>query len=215
MKIIKLELGIIQTNCYILIDETTKKAAIIDPAICSDKLLDKLKSYDISDVEYILLTHGHFDHILGVAELKKIYKNAKVAIHSVDAVCLEDPKKSMSKFSAYLDKIQTPVRPDIMLKDNDEINLGELKLKVLHTPGHTPGSICFVCDDVIFSGDTLFCKTVGRTDLEGGNMDDMINSINRIGKLQGDYTVFPGHNRETTLDDERKNNRYMRNSQWS
>jgi len=214
MKIIKLELSVFKTNCYILIDESTKKAAIIDPADCCDELLNQLKLNDISDVEYILLTHGHFDHILGVAGLKKIYENAKVAIHSNDAGCLEHPEKSLAKKLLVAGRVQTPIRADVILNDNDEFYLGQLKLKVLHTPGHTPGSICFVCDDVIFSGDTLFCKTVGRTDFKGGSMEDMQKSINRLGNLQGNYTVFPGHNRETTLDEERKHNRYMRKTEW-
>ncbi len=212
MNIIKLELEPFSTNCYILIDEKTKKAAIIDPAIYSNELLNQIKSNDISEVEYILLTHGHFDHILGVAELKDAYKDAKIAIHSFDSDCLSDPHKSMAK--SIIGDAQKLVEADINLKDNYSLKLGELSIDVLHTPGHTPGSVCFVCEDAIFSGDTLFCKTVGRTDFEGGSMQDMLESINRLGNLKGNYDVFPGHNRETTLDEERKHNRYMRKNQW-
>ncbi|MFY9379820.1 MAG: MBL fold metallo-hydrolase [Acutalibacteraceae bacterium] len=212
MKITKIELEPFSTNCYILIDDNTKKAAIIDPAICSQELLNHIKSSDISEIEYILLTHGHFDHILGVADLKGIYKNAKVAIHSLDADSLSNPKKSLAK--SIVGDLQKPVNADIILNDNDKINLGDLSIEVLHTPGHTPGSVCFLCGDTMFSGDTLFCKTVGRTDFEGGSMDDMLKSVNRLGNLKGDYNVFPGHSEKTTLDEERKHNRYMRKNEW-
>lgn len=214
MQIIKFELGSICTNCYILIDDDTRRAAIIDPAQCTAELLDKLETSNISSVDYILLTHGHFDHILGVSKLKEIYSNAKVAIHSMDAECLYDPYQSMAATSDFSEDIQTPVKADIILNDNDTIELGTLTLKVLHTPGHTRGSVCFVCDDVIFSGDTLFCKTVGRTDFKGGSMQDMLNSIKKLGSLDGDYYVYPGHNRETTLEQEREHNRYMRKMEW-
>lgn len=212
MKITKIELEPFETNCYVLIDENTKKVAIIDPAICSDELLNHIKSTGVSDIEYILLTHGHFDHILGVAGLKEIYKNAKVAIHSLDAEKLSNPKKSLA--TSVVGDLQKPVDADIILNDNDKISLGDLSIEVLHTPGHTPGSVCFICEDVMFSGDTLFCKTVGRTDFDGGNMDDMLKSVNRLGKLNGDYKVYPGHSVETTLDEERKHNRYMRKKEW-
>ncbi len=212
MKITKIELEPFSTNCYVLIDDNTKKAAIIDPAICSQELLNHIKSSDISEIEYILLTHGHFDHILGVAGLKEIYKNAKVAIHSLDADSLSNPKKSLAK--SIVGDLQKPVDADIILNDNDKIKLGDLSIDVLHTPGHTPGSVCFLCKDVMFSGDTLFCKTVGRTDFEGGSMDDMLKSVNRLGNLKGDYNVFPGHSAKTTLDEERKHNRYMRKNEW-
>lgn len=212
MKITKIELEPFSTNCYILIDDNTKKAAIIDPAICSQELLNHIKSSDISEIEYILLTHGHFDHILGVAGLKEIYKNAKVAIHSLDADSLSNPKKSLAK--SIVGDLQKPVDADIILNDNDKIKLDDLSIDVLHTPGHTPGSVCFLCKDAMFSGDTLFCKTVGRTDFEGGSMDDMLKSVNRLGNLKGDYNVFPGHSAKTTLDEERKHNRYMRKNEW-
>lgn len=212
MKITKIELEPFSTNCYVLIDDNTKKAAIIDPAICSQELLNHIKSSDISEIEYILLTHGHFDHILGVAGLKEIYKNAKVAIHSLDADSLSNPKKSLAK--SIVGDLQKPVDADIILNDNDKIKLGDLSIDVLHTPGHTPGSVCFLCKDAMFSGDTLFCKTVGRTDFEGGSMDDMLKSVNRLGNLKGDYNVFPGHSAKTTLDEERKHNRYMRKNEW-
>ncbi|MEG2051142.1 MAG: MBL fold metallo-hydrolase [Oscillospiraceae bacterium] len=215
MQIIKMMLGSIATNCYILIDDATKKAAVIDPAECSAELLDVLKSNDISSVDYILLTHGHFDHILGVSKLKKIYKDAKVAIHLLDADCLFDPNKSMASTSEYANEIQEPLTADIILNDNDEFNLGEIGIKVLHTPGHTKGSICLICEDIIISGDTLFCKTVGRTDFEGGSMQDMLQSLKKLGNLKGDYAVYPGHNRETTLNEEREHNRYMRKMKWS
>jgi glyoxylase-like metal-dependent hydrolase (beta-lactamase superfamily II) len=215
IKVITKPLGIGQANCYILIDESTNKSAVIDPGECSSELLDSICSNNAQDMEYILLTHGHYDHILGVAKLKKLYPNAKIAIHELDAVCLQNPEYSTAKKVLGLLASQEPVSADIELQDNDVLEVGSLKVRVMHTPGHTPGGLCYICNDIIFTGDTLFCKTIGRTDFARGSMDDMMKSISRLGNLPGDYTVYPGHNRSTTLDVERKQNRYMRKIEWS
>lgn len=216
MQIYSLILGELGNNCYILVDEQTKKAAVIDPSVCNERLIRKIEE-TVGTLEYILLTHGHFDHIGGVPKLKEKYPNAKIAIHKLDENCFNDDKKSLMNISQYYNpnEKKEPVKADIILKDNDEIKLGNLTIKVMHTPGHTPGGVCFICNDVIFSGDTLFCKTVGRTDFFDGSFDDIIESVKRLGNLDGDYRVLPGHSVETTLEDERKHNRYMRKMVWS
>lgn len=152
MKIFTCILGMIQTNCYLLLDEATGKAAVIDPGAYETSLLEMLNLPEIKKVEYILLTHGHFDHILGLKKLKD-KTGAAVAVHSADANMLKDPEECR----AFLHNVALePVEPDVLLSDGDEIQLGELKIKVMHTPGHTPGGVCYICEDVMFSGDTLF-----------------------------------------------------------
>lgn len=208
MKIYTLPTGALQANCYIMLDETTGEAAVIDPGAYDERLAALLKNEEIKKIKYILLTHGHFDHIMGVAELKKAI-GAPVAIHEADSLCLEDEDKSLASSS---DKQggQVPIKADIILKEGDELAVGEITVKVMHTPGHTEGSVCYICGEAIFSGDTLFCRTIGRTDLPGGSRESIEQSCQRLAELPGDYSVFPGHNRATTLSEERVKNRYLR-----
>jgi glyoxylase-like metal-dependent hydrolase (beta-lactamase superfamily II) len=160
-------------------------------------------------IEYILLTHGHFDHILGVDGLKKT-TGAKVVIHKNDAEHLLDPKKSLA--DGNFPHPQIPVNADITVSDGDVLTLGTNEIKVMHTPGHTKGGVCYLFneDRVMFSGDTLFRLTAGRADLYGGNGRDELRSLVRLRELEGDYTVYPGHDADTTLEFERQYNRYMR-----
>lgn len=207
MKIYTLPIGPLQANCYVLVDETTGKAAVFDAGGYNERLAALVENEDIKKVEYIFLTHGHFDHIMGVADLKE-KTGAKVAIHELDAMCLEDTKYSLLPPEGYGEQKFT--KADVLLHDGDVINVGSLEIKVMHTPGHTPGGVCYICGDVMFSGDTLFCRTIGRTDLDGGNPVDMDASCHRLAALEEDYTVFPGHNRSTTLSEEKVKNRYLR-----
>lgn len=208
MNYYRLPIGPLQANCYVLIDEKSKEAAVIDPGDCTAELVDLLKSKEISKVKYILLTHGHLDHILGVPCVKTVVTDAQVAVHENDAVYIKEPDANLS--IAELPYEPQPCEPDILLHDGDKLYLGETEIEVLATPGHSRGSVCYKCEDLIFSGDTLFCMTYGRTDFPGGSESDMRSSFEKLMALQGDYTVLPGHNRATQLSYERTHNRFMR-----
>ncbi len=210
MKITRIDLGHeIFANCYLLVDEKTGESAIVDPAYFNDDIADAFDEAGMGELKYILLTHGHFDHIFGVHGLKEA-TGAQVVIHMADADFLLDPAKSLA--DRNFPEPQLPVEADIKVIDGDELFLGEEKITVVSTPGHTMGSVCYIIDNdrVIISGDTLFCMTAGRTDLYGGNEEMMIESLKRLIALEGDYRVLPGHNRETTLERERTRNWYIR-----
>ena len=195
-------------NTYLIEDEKSGEAAIVDPAWYGEIVKNVLEEKNIK-LKYVLLTHGHFDHILGAYGLQK-EKGVKVVIHESDADHLLDPKKSLCE--GNFPEPQYPVTADITLKDGDVIKLGDEEIKVMSTPGHTNGSVCYILenDRVILSGDTLFCMTAGRTDFPDGSDEKMINSLKKLIALDGDYTVLPGHNRATTLESERKRNWYIR-----
>ena len=201
-----LALGPVSANTYIITDDATGETAVIDAGACTEELLDKLKD---KNVRYILLTHGHYYHILGVPALKA-HTGAEVLIHKADADCFWDTEKSLASFDHSFS--QTPMKADRLLSDGDEIHLGDTVLSVLHTPGHTKGGVCYIDyqDRLIFSGDTLFCLTAGRTDFPGGSFEELMASLITLRNLPGDYIVYPGHNRATTLEHERVRNRYMR-----
>ena len=210
MRITRIDLGHeIFANCYLLVDEKTGESAIVDPAYFNDDISDAFDEAGMGELKYILLTHGHFDHIFGVHGLKEA-TGAQVVIHKDDADFLLDPAKSLA--DRNFPEPQLPVEADIKVIDGDELFLGEEKITVVSTPGHTMGSVCYIIDNdrVIISGDTLFCMTAGRTDLYGGNEEMMIESLKRLIALEGDYRVLPGHNRETTLERERTRNWYIR-----
>ena len=189
------------TNTYIVTDEETGETAVIDPSLSEDSLIEKIKD---KNVKYILITHGHYDHI-GGANLVKEKTGAKIVVHKEDEEMLLDSEKNYGENTE-------PVYADILVEDGAEIMLGNAKIKVLHTPGHTKGGVCYIFPDdrIIFSGDTLFRLTAGRTDLYGGNVRTELMSLAKIGELEGDYKVYPGHDNSTTLDFERQYNRYMR-----
>lgn len=209
MKILTLDLGHeMFANCYLLVDEKTGEAAIVDPAWYVDEFNDILEKNN-AELKYIMLTHGHFDHIFGVHGLKEA-TGAKVVIHFKDAEHLTDPGKSLAE--GNMPEPQIPVSADVLLKEGDVITLGDEEIKVMSTPGHTMGSVCYIIESekTIISGDTLFCMTAGRTDFPDGSDELMIKSLKRLIALEGDYRVLPGHNKETTLESERKRNWYIR-----
>lgn len=199
MKIISMQVGPIMTNCYILIDEESKKTAVIDPGEDADRILAALREED-SQVEYILLTHGHYDHTTAVPELHAALPQARIYIHQADA------NGAGSKLFPLASQVE-----DLLLYDEgDTLALGGLTIQVLHTPGHSPGSVTLQVEDVLFSGDTLFAGSCGRTDLQGGSYAQMMASLKRLGELEGEFRVLPGHNAPSTLDREREYNSFVR-----
>ena len=199
----------IACNSYILTDEKSGDIAVIDPAFFLPELSALIEPIK-QRVKYILLTHRHFDHVLGAAGIKQMCPDAKTAVHALDADGLRS--KEASLYNMFKDAVphdQTLIEPDILLSDGDEITLGSVKLRVMHTPGHTAGSIMYISDGVIFSGDTLFDGSIGRTDLPSGSMHDMRMSLRAIRKMTGDYIVYTGHGGTTTLKNEQKFNSYM------
>lgn len=173
MIIKRIVVGPLETNCYLVADEKTKEAVIIDPGAESEKIFNAIKKENLKP-KFILLTHRHPDHIGALEKLKE-----KLDIEVLEA------------------------------KDGDKFQIGNLKIKTLGTPGHTPESVCFVVDSNIFSGDTLFKSGIGRTDLEGGDFDQIQKSLKRLMEFPGDFKVFPGHGGETVIGEEKKNNPFL------
>lgn len=184
------EVGNFSVFCYLIGDEETQEGLFIDPADEADYLLKEAKKHGLNKIRYIVNTHCHVDHIMGNAEMKK-KTGAKVVVHEEDAAFLtRTPAELLMMFNA------TPSPPaDIMVRDGDLIRVGSIELKVLHTPGHSPGGISLYTDGMVFTGDTLFVGSVGRTDFPGSSWKVMEASIlKKLYTLPGDTVVFPGHN---------------------
>lgn len=192
MNIATICVGSYQTNCYIVWNEETDRCVLIDPGYQPEEILEQVRG---KTVEAILLTHSHFDHVGGVKHIAG-QTNCRVYI------CKED--LSLNPMLTAGDIYYTDT-----YAEGDTIELAGLRFRVLQTPGHTPGCVCLLCEDVMFSGDTLFAGTCGRTDLPGGSPWDMQNSLRRLAALPGDYRVLPGHGGASTLDEERRSNPFM------
>ncbi len=207
LKIQTIPAGPIGANSYIVTDEVSGLTAVIDCGEFSREIAEAVKN---KSVKYIMLTHGHFDHILGVYDLKEA-TGAQVLIHTDDAESLFNGFTSLASLH-FGEGLQKSVRADRLLNDGDEITLGETVFKVLNTKGHTDGSVLFVdeADGIMFTGDTLFKGSCGRTDLPGGNTAKLLKSLRRINEIEGDYAVYTGHGEATTLETERAHNIYLR-----
>ena len=195
LKIELINLGVYWVNAYIIREEESSTCCVIDPGGHPKKVLDYLEKNNLS-LEAILLTHGHFDHVGAVKDLVQA-TGCRVYLHTAD---LSLPESLTAG----------PLHYTHSYGDGDTLNLAGLTIQVLHTPGHTPGSVCLICEDAMFSGDTLFARSCGRTDLAGGDQEAILASLKRLASFGNDYRVFPGHNKATTLALEKEYNPYMR-----
>ena len=199
MEVKVLQVGPIGTNCYILEDEKARAAAIIDPGDEAGRILQVIED-DGVDVKYILLTHGHYNHTTAVPQLHKALPQAEIYIHRADA------NGAGSQLFPLAGQI-----PDLKFYDEgDTLALGDMTIQVLHTPGHSKGSVTLKVGDVLFCGDTLFAGSCGRTDLAGGSYAEIMASLKKLGELPGDYHVCPGHDVTSTLERERRSNPFLR-----
>ena len=205
MEILTYSVGAYTTNCYIVYDGKSGKACLIDAPVYDDEIMSAISSNGLS-LEYIILTHGHFDHILGANAFRE-KTGAKIAVHELETEYLADPEKSMT----FLENGET-VTADILLKDNDIITFGGVSLRVIHTPGHTKGSSCFISGDgkTMFSGDTLFKGTIGRYDFYGGDYNILMESLKKLKSMEENYAIYPGHGDDTALDAEIAGNPYFK-----
>ena len=202
MKIQTFPVGAIGTNCYLLTDESAKVCALIDPGDNGRFLVEQAKASGC-ELSMLLLTHGHFDHVTGIPEILEACPGLPVYIHERDY----DEAVSGGGFSQGIGPIDS-VR---YYKEGDTVALGSLSITVLETPGHTPGSVTLsVNGEALFTGDTLFAGSCGRTDFPGGDYNQMLASLARLGRLPGDLKVYPGHEESSTLDRERAVNYYVK-----
>lgn len=206
MKIEKFVLGSLGTNCYLIENEEWKELVIVDPATCPDYLVSHVKSHGYTP-KAILLTHGHFDHVMGIDRWVKEF-DIPVYLHESEKEILADPKLNLSWMfgtNYSYDQVQC-------LKDGEILNVAGFRFEVIHTPGHTAGGCCYYekNEDVLISGDTLFCRSVGRSDFPTGSASVLANSIReRLFVLPDDVMVYPGHNQLTCIADEKLYNPFV------
>lgn len=194
-----------QTNCYMVYD-TQNRAVVIDPGDEADRIISAIHEHDLT-VEAVLLTHNHFDHIMAAQDIL-CETGAALYAFGDDAATLQDPVRVLLHLSGR-DTV-CPLVADRTLQDGDTVSVGDMTFSVLHTPGHTPGSCCYLVEDAMFSGDTLFCNSIGRMDMAGGSPRAMLRSVQTLSRLTKNYTVYPGHGPATTLETEKINNPYLR-----
>lgn len=203
----KIRVGDFATNCYIFGDKSTKEVNIIDPGGEPNKIIDFIKKNEYI-VRNIILTHGHFDHIGGLKVLKQQFE-VPVLIHKLDGEMLTDPAQNFSKFIGLKNGEIIQDTADKFVEDGETLKIGDIPYKIIHTPGHTRGGISILFDKYLFSGDTLFKESVGRTDLPFSNHSDILESARKLLELSDDLVVYPGHGECTSIGYERANNPFI------
>lgn len=196
--------GMIETNTYLITDTDTKEMAIVDPASFREDIAEEIE--ENGSLKLILLTHGHYDHIGGVSDFMNRFPDAKVYICEKDEICLTDDNFNLS---SKMFNRKFPHFSANLIKEGDTLTLGNTEITFIETPGHTSGSGCFIFDDTIISGDTLFAESCGRTDFPNSSPKDMLKSLIRLSQIEGEYKVYPGHGPSSTLSHEKKYNPYM------
>ena len=198
--------GPLYSNCYIVWDEGEKQGVIIDPGDDSEVILNKVRELGIT-IKYILATHGHFDHVGAVRPLKQAL-HAQFLAHEGDFFFIEEGKNTAHRWGVEIDQ---PPKPDQFIDMGDKIKFGKFELIVLHTPGHSPGGVSYLYNHMVFSGDTLFQGSIGRTDFRNGSFKDLSDSIkNHLYTLPDETIVYTGHGPITTIGEEKKYNSFIR-----
>ena len=206
MKIVNIPTGMLQANTYLVCDETSRLGFIVDLGGYSKELKNIIEKNDIQ-IQYIVLTHGHGDHIGGVQEHLRDFPDAKVVCSRAEEKMLLDPELNEAH---HFGPEKVSFKPDILVDDGDTLTVGNMTMKFIMTPGHTEGGMCILVDDVLFSGDTLFCRSIGRTDLAGGDFKTLMESIkNKLFLLPDETQVLPGHMGTTTIGFEKEHNPFV------
>lgn len=206
MEIKTLNVGWNGTNCYIIYDIGSGEASVIDPGGEAERIIAFLNEKKLK-VKNIFLTHGHFDHILGVQQLKEA-TGARLVVHEADAVCLRDTHAAL--YNSLMPEPFRVAKPDILLKGGERTLVNGVEMLFVHTPGHSPGSMCLFMSNVLFSGDTLFADTIGRSDFPTSDPAALAESLRNLYALNRDFVVYPGHGEPTSLFYEKEHNRDFR-----
>ncbi len=204
MQIETVPVGQLDTNCYLVFDEESREAMVIDPGDEPDRIRAIIDARKLQPI-YIVFTHAHYDHVCAVRELKDRYQ-AKIVMHEAEARTYDETKK---RCMAWGYEATDFPRPDLIVKEDDSLQVGKACFRIIHTPGHTPGGICIYGEDLLFAGDTLFRGSVGRTDLPGGSTSDLLRSLVKLARLEPSTRVFCGHDEETTIGAEIRSNPFM------
>ncbi len=207
MNVITIPTGTMQANCYIV--ETENAAVVIDPGFLEREIV-KYATENPGKVQYILLTHRHFDHINGAVALRKM-TNAKIVIHELDECGLFSDMLSLASMAGgFYGKADPEATADVLVDEGDIVSAGDMTFRVIYTPGHSEGGVCYLLDNMIFSGDTLFKGSIGRTDFPSSSIGDMRVSLDRLCELPDSTLVYPGHGPETTIGQEKCTNMFLR-----
>ena len=207
MRITNLPSGALQANTYLAVDEKTNEGFIVDPGGYNKVLTKEVRDNDVN-IKYIILTHGHSDHICGVNEHKAEFPDAKIVAYKDEEAMLENPNLNQSPGFG----VPYSTKADILVSDGDELKVGDVTLKFIHTPGHTEGGMCIYVEEAkaLFSGDTLFRQSIGRTDFPGGSYKEIMDSIRKkLFLMPDDTNVFPGHMGTTSIGFEKENNPFV------